>query len=145
MYYMRLAPRPTMGEPWPYPKERTVHDSIFIVNPDLQFNLPPNPCDILIKLIERFQKDVYKYLKVLQEPGVVGDTIVRKTDTIHALSINTSCTDGTYPNMDMVESCEYSLWLYVLFQTSRPIQYLVWENFAWEISDIAFPSIYQSG
>ena len=128
---LKLAPKPSVGEPWPYPKWRALQKSTYIVSPYLTYDVPS--CAILDRAVERLQKEVEKLLEDIQpsftkteglgkeaergrdnaESRRIIQTQWWSTEIIKVLTVNTSCSDSQYPNMRMDESCKFRFFHFV--------------------------------
>ena len=102
---IKLAPKPSYRQPWPYPKYRALGDEEHCFDLNIAYILPTKPCDILSHGISSFKQSLNISLDasrnlVKQPPG-------SSNTTIKYLVINTECDNRTYPHPQMDESCEF--------------------------------------
>ena len=110
-----MAPRQARGEPWPYPRHRSMHNVLYTIQSDsVKFEVP-SKCDIISNAIERF-----KHILKLYEVYVKEEMLLPKSRSYYnhngtirviRLRMGDHCDNGEFPVFGMNESCEYHICL----------------------------------
>jgi hypothetical protein len=102
---LKLTPKPTFREPWPYPRHRTIGIEEYCFNMDITILLPERSCDIVDKAVDRFKQALdaaADYNQVISDhPNRVAN------NTVKFLVLQTDCHNATFPHLLMDESCRY--------------------------------------
>ena len=114
--YMILAPTPSDGEPWPYPKRRRLLKAFSVLSRNVTIEFPERTCDVLTHNVARFERICSEYADTLHLDQIPRER-EKPAGKISSIRIRTSCRDEKeeeeekkiLPHIDMDESCKYGV------------------------------------